>query len=97
MPRIGNPYSDDDDDDDVPPMTMDNADDEEEDVDKDDDEDEDEVGFWNEGMDKCKDLFSAKTFESAEECLRHCKNVHGFNLKVVNYLNNLEFSFYGLL
>lgn len=43
---------------------------------------------------KCQDLFSQRMFESARDCLRYCKNVHGFNLKILRKRHSLDcFSF----
>jgi len=98
MPRIGNPYSDDDDD--VPPPLTAEEDDDDVAVghDEDDDDDDDETALWNEGMAQCKDLFSAKKFDSAQDCLSHCKNVHGFNLKILKKRHTMDcFSFIRLI
>jgi len=47
-------------------------------------EDDSEEAWWkSEGTKKCKDLFSSKTFFNAQQCLDYCRNIHGFNLKIL--------------
>ena len=49
--------------------------------------DTDEEDEFNEELmefcqDPCKDLFSNQVFKTAAECLKHCKDSHGFDLMV---------------
>ena len=72
------------------------------------DEDEDEFDeledgaeevWWKaEGTNKCQDLFSAKTFFNAQQCLEYCRNIHGFNLKILKKRHSMDcFSFFRLV
>lgn len=61
----------------------------------DDDIDEQEINFNEE---PCTDLFSDKVFPTAQECLDHCKTIHGFDIKVLKDKHDLDcFSFIQLV
>ena len=94
MARIGNPDSEDED---IPPPLT--TEDDDEDSGSDDlNDDEEGESLWSDGMSQCKDLFSSKTFPNAQQCLSYCKNVHGFNLKILKKRHSLDcFSFIRLI
>ena len=62
-------------------------------------EDDSEEAWWkSEGTKKCKDLFSSKTFFNAQQCLDYCRNIHGFNLKILKKRHSMDcFSFFRLV
>ena len=71
-----------------------------------DDEDEfdeiedgsEEVWWKADGTKKCQDLFSSKMFFNAQQCLDYCRNIHGFNLKILKKRHNMDcFSFFRLV
>ena len=72
------------------------------DLQSDDDEDiedvedgSEEVWWKDDGTKKCQDLFSKKTFFNAQQCLDYCRNVHGFNLKILKKRHSMDcFSFF---
>ena len=65
----------------------------------DDMEDGSEEVWWKaDGTKKCKDLFSGKMFFNAQQCLEYCRNIHGFNLKILKKRHNMDcFSFFRLV
>jgi len=67
------------------------ADNDDEDDDNSDCEDEE---LYIESLGSCLDLFSKKTFKTAEECLAHCKNIHGLDLNLLRKRHSMDtFSF----
>ena len=48
-------------------------------------DDEEDLGeeMYVDGLAPALDLFSAKKFKTAEDCLEHCKEVHGLDLAVL--------------
>ena len=57
-----------------------------------------EVWWKADGTKKCKDLFSTKMFFNAQQCLDYCRNIHGFNLKILKKRHNMDcFSFFRLV
>ena len=62
-------------------------------------EDGSEEVWWKaDGTKKCKDLFSTKMFSNAKQCLDYCRNIHGFNLKILKKRHNMDcFSFFRLV
>ena len=47
-----------------------------------DDEDEFNEELMEFCQDPCQDLFSNEVFKTPAECLKHCKDNHGFDLRV---------------
>jgi len=61
--------------------------------DEDDDNDEDEEDYLK-SLGSALDLFSTKTFPTAEDCVEHCRNVHGLDLTLLKKRHNMDtFSF----
>jgi len=81
--------------DEMPPLVMhQNGDTNEE------DEDESEEGeeMYVDSLSPALDLFSTKTFRTAEECVGHCRDVHGLDLAVLAKRHNMDtFSFIRLV
>ena len=48
-------------------------------------DDEEDLGeeMYVDGLAPAIDLFSSKKFKTAEDCLEHCKEVHGLDLAVL--------------
>eukprot|EP00088_Acartia_fossae_P056829 TRINITY_DN6622_c0_g1_i2.p1 TRINITY_DN6622_c0_g1~~TRINITY_DN6622_c0_g1_i2.p1 ORF type:complete len:588 (-),score=142.04 TRINITY_DN6622_c0_g1_i2:598-2361(-) len=57
---------------------------------KDEDQDDEEENYINSSM-PALDLFSKKTFPTAEECISYCKDVHGLDLSVLKKRHNMDF------
>ena len=93
--------------DDIPPPLIshsskipgnDESDSEEEDQFEEMEDGSEEVWWKSDGTKKCKDLFSGKTFFNAQQCLDYCRNIHGFNLKILKKRHNMDcFSFFRLV
>jgi len=58
----------------------------------DEDDLEDDIGeeMYVDGLTPARDLFSSKTFPTAEECLEHCLTVHGLDLGVLAKRLNMD-------
>ena len=93
------------DDDNLPPlvsngikMASNDSDSEDEDQFDEMDDGSEEVWWKSDGTKKCKDLFSGKTFFNAQQCLDYCRNIHGFNLKILKKRHSMDcFSFFRLV
>jgi len=55
-------------------------------------DDEEDLGeeMYVDGLAPALDLFSAKKFKTAEDCLEHCKEVHGLDLAVLKKRLNMD-------
>jgi len=63
-------------------------------------EDGEEEGeeMYIDSLSRAQDLFSPKTFRTAEECMAHCRDVHGLDLVVLAKRHNMDtFSFIRLV
>jgi len=67
------------------------------DNDEDDDNDNSDCEgeeLYIDSLGSCLDLFSKKTFKTAEDCLAHCKNIHGLDLSLLRKRHAMDtFSF----
>ena len=46
--------------------------------------------MYVDGLSRALDLFSSKTFQTAEECVEHCRDVHGLDLGVLAKRHNMD-------
>ena len=60
--------------------------------DENDDGDEDMEGeeLYVDSLQPARDLFSDKTFRTAEECIDHCRNVHGLDLNLLKRRHTMD-------
>jgi len=56
------------------------------------DDEEDDLGeeMYIDGLAQATDLFSSKKFKTAEDCIEHCKEVHGLDLAVLKKRLNMD-------
>jgi len=56
------------------------------------------MGMYVDSLEPAQDLFSPKTFRTAEECVAHCRDVHGLDLAVLAKRHTMDtFSFIRLV